>query len=713
MLIYMSLLNRQTNASLNYEKGRLIIDKTQPAPRPLVIRQPLKSTLSSDLQNRITASNMTDLHLLRQNDRTGIQNRRRNQVPKVMSKVENEILTDFGSTEPERYLSVDEAGNEVYKKFNTAGVALPDLERRPAGVIEEFYDKIIPESFIVSETQRVRRLRDEQNDEYYQLIDEIRYREDYINRLKNALNTQVLTKKEKAEIKLEIADNEFYVNDTKQYASLIRQDIAQQAENLIQEINDNVKEHNALVQMKRKANEESIKAYGEEINLLNKGAFNTQKVAGETEEEYLERLRINAEEILPQELLDEANAKVLIEFRKKLDEITKDAVKIDQIANSFSENEKFELIKAWKVAKDKYNRAYGLTNKQVSADTIVSFFRGLLFGKAEAQELPSAIQDILSMNEAGGEVSLKGDVIMTIQDDAVILQKANVSGQPSVYLKVVHLPYRYNGENVNAFRRFVLVYSFTGEVGTYKQYFVENVPYNRRERGGIGGQSYKEIEEKTGITAKDFYIAINQTPLQVINPFSYAMTLVQKFRIVPVEIQDAREESYSTRKDGGNQKLEVGLGISKKDEPKLVPFGNIVINYPNLKYKDTLTIKTHLHKTIGGVPNKKISKKLTSIILNLLERIQPTQDELYRLTTEERQIYDRLIHLAKLHTELPNTNDKSVSDYKKRLKLLEGEIEIGNNSPTIVKEIKHILQCLKELHAITEKQKKQYEKQNL
>ena len=709
----MSLLDKQTNASLKFQKNRLIIDKTQPAPRPLVIKQPIRPIISSSLQNRITSADMTDLLLLKQNQRVGVENRKRNQVPKTMTKIENEIVANFEATQPERFLFIDPVtGGEVYRKFNTEGVQPPNLITEPAGVFEEYADKIIPESMVYEETLRARKIRDEQNAEYYDLIDEIRAREELDKELKDYLNTHVLTKKEKSELKLKIADNEFYLNDARQYSSLVRQDIAQKTEAEITEMEDAVKRHNILVEEKRKANEDAIKAYGEEINLLNKGAFNTQKVSTETEEEYLDRLRRNAEEILPQELLEEANAKILIEFRKKLDEITRDPVKIDQISNSFDENEKYELIKAWKLVKEKYNRVYGLTNKQVSADTIISFFRGLLHGKEEARELPSAIQEILSVNEAGGEVSQIGEVIMNIQDDTVILQKSNVAGQPPVYLKIVRLPYNYHGNQIGAQRRNVLVYSFTGEAGSYKQYFNQTVPYDRRTQGK-GGQSYIEIQDKTGITPKDFYTAIKQTPLQELNPYSYAMILYQKYHILPVDIQDAREQTYKITSSGPSDRYEVGLGISKKQEPKLVPFGNVVVNYPNLKYKDILTIKTHLHKTIGGVPNKKVSKKLASIILNLLEKIQPTQDELYRLSSEERQIYDRLIHLGRLHKELPHTNDKSVSDYKKRLKLLEGEIEIGNNSPQIIKEIKHILVCLKELHAITEKQRKEYEKQNL
>ena len=50
-------------------------------------------------------------------------------------------------------------------------------------------------------------------------------------------------------------------------------------------------------------------------------------------------------------------------------------------------------------------------------------------------------------------------------------------------------------------------------------------------------------------------------------------------------------------------------------------------------------------------------------------------------------------------------------ELKKRLKLLEAEIEIGNNSPQIKQEIKKILIHLHQLNVITKKQIDEHLKQ--
>ena len=130
-----------------------------------------------------------------------------------------------------------------------------------------------------------------------------------------------------------------------------------------------------------------------------------------------------------------------------------------------------------------------------------------------------------------------------------------------------------------------------------------------------------------------------------------------------------------------------------------------------MKNENTLAIKTHQGKSIGGLPNKKISKKLASIIMDLIEGMHPTHDELTRLDKSDRIIYDKVVYLGKLHTDIPHTNETTINDLKKRLKLLEGEIEIGNNSPQLKQEINEIIKNLILFKTITPKQGKDYLKQ--
>ena len=709
-----SLLDRITMAQMTYDGLNRVIDKTQPAP-PLAKMTPLKALKPSFLSAKIASASINDQELLRQNDKVGIQNRRKSQTPKVMTKVENDIVKDFELSDNTGYTVIDQqTGAEIKRKFNTEGIDPPDLDRDPAGMLEGYADRIITPDAIGQEFRALELARDRDLQVYrdYQLEKEGLERElqDLTERLNRAGSIAI------PQIRREILRVEGQIARLRIAMNRTARDVDTHYDYERTRLGNIVEEHNGLVLAKKQRNIDAIKQYQAQLNLLNSGAFKMEKAVNETEEDYLERLRQNAEEVIPEQQLEQAENKILIEFRKLIQEITKDAVKIDQISNSLSPEDKYQLIKIWKLVKERYNRAYGLTNKGVDAETIIAFLNGLIHGAEESGQLPSAVQGVISqIQEGGAEVLQEGELIITpeIGQNQIVIQKSNISGQPPLFIRVLHEnPRRSDG-------LYQILYSFTGETGTFKMFLPilkRPVPVDRRplnskgQPSNRGGNSDAEIKDKTGITTGDLNKLVG-FDRHAFNASLVAKKLVEKYHIIPFKPNDegVRHRKYGTygAREGGDHD-EYGMGIPKVNEPKLVPFGNIMISLPNLKYKNILSVKTHLGKTMGGTPNVKISAKLSSIILNLLEHIQPTHDELHRLSSYERQLYDRIVYLGRLHTKLPQTNDKSINELKKRLKLLEGEINIGNNSPQVSSEIKQILYTLRDFNVITPKQVKDY-----
>ena len=697
-----SLLDRQTRASQETNQLNRIIDKTQLAP-PLAKRTPLKALKPSLQDSRIASSSMNDNELLLQNDKVGIRNRRRSQVPKIMTKLENDMVKDFSLEEDIGYTYTDPVTNEtIQRKYNIEGIEPPNLDKDPAGIVPDYYDKLIPEDIISRERQNLMNEKERELEVYLYYNDVTkRIRED-IEKIKNAINNSPSMLQ--PSLQQQLKDREQNLESAIRRQNRFSENIAVKYDTILDQMYSQVAEHNALVLSKQQRNLDAIKQYQVQLNLINSGAFNTSKMINETEEEYLQRLQQNAEEIIPEDQIDMANSRILVEFRKRLQEITKDPVKIDQISNSIDVDDKYQLIKIWNLAKERYNRAYGLTNKSVDAETITSFLNALLYKDDNNDALPSAVQDIIS-NIKQDSPLMEGELIITpnIPENTIMIQKSNIANQPPLYLRVVQI------HNRGEYGNHPLLYSFTGEPTTYKQYFAGGkeggVPMDRKQ-GGKGGKSDDEILQRTGITTKDLNKLVGYIG-SGFNPNVFAKRLAIKYRMNPFMVADTTQIPYKTRPSSSEQ-IEYGMGIPKSQEPKLVPFGNIMLSLPNLKYKNTLAIRTHNNKTIGGLPNIKISAKLTSILLNLIEHIQPTHEEINRLTVQERHIYDKVVYLGKLHKSLPNTNDKSISELKKRLSLLEGEINIGNNSPQISSEIKSILKSLTDFHVITKKQMKEY-----
>ena len=82
-----SLLDRITMAQMNYDGLNRVVQRTQPAP-PLAKMTPLKALKPSLRDARIASASINDQELLKQNDKVGIQNRKKNQTPKIMTKLE-------------------------------------------------------------------------------------------------------------------------------------------------------------------------------------------------------------------------------------------------------------------------------------------------------------------------------------------------------------------------------------------------------------------------------------------------------------------------------------------------------------------------------------------------------------------------------------------------------------------------------------------------
>ena len=159
---------------------------------------------------------------------------------------------------------------------------------------------------------------------------------------------------------------------------------------------------------------------------------------------------------------------------------------------------------------------------------------------------------------------------------------------------------------------------------------------------------------------------------------------------------------------GNLTNYDVGFGIQMEKIPEKVTFGKLVLLLDKLYYKNILAVKHHNMISIVGLKNTKVSDKFVKIIMNIIDNIHPTTQEINGLSTQEKQLYDRLIYLAGLNKMMPHTRDKTINDYKKQMKLIEGEIIAGNNSPLLLQELYVVVHSLKDFGILSQKDIKSY-----
>ena len=155
-------------------------------------------------------------------------------------------------------------------------------------------------------------------------------------------------------------------------------------------------------------------------------------------------------------------------------------------------------------------------------------------------------------------------------------------------------------------------------------------------------------------------------------------------------------------------KHEHGEGIRLKRKNPLVGFGKIMLNREQLKLNNNLVAKHPNGKTIIGFPIKRnVSDAFVHTVDSYLDGEQNPKHE-NEIPEDEHVVLDRLLQLAKVKKGPNKAN--TVKALKHRLEILEGEIDAGNNSPLIKKEMYSIVHGLKNFGCITQAQATTYMK---
>jgi hypothetical protein len=177
-----------------------------------------------------------------------------------------------------------------------------------------------------------------------------------------------------------------------------------------------------------------------------------------------------------------------------------------------------------------------------------------------------------------------------------------------------------------------------------------------------------------------------------------------------------------------NKELSESTSMEKEDKPKkrgallfqafkgsgvekLVGFGAIKISPAQLQLYDVLRVREPSKHSIRGLPDTRVSKDMVYILSKVMNGQSPSQTELNALSPKERSLYDTVIFKAKFQTQVPHTADMSIADLKRRLALLEGEVQAGNTNKDIKKELNSVVRQLIELRAISTQNGRNYLKQ--
>lgn len=653
------------------------------------------------LDQRILDQNRIDTALLIKNDRIGKTARPRvNVVKKNITGVDEELLKEYQQMKPQSYEYIDESGDKKYRKYILPDSSPPDLEQVEPDITKQQLDI------------ELRRIEDEKMTHLALLErakENLKKNQNYQRQIRTLINNQeVLVGDDKDRMMFMLEDYLQGEQALKQYINQLHDMIYQEdAQKSI--VKDTFFNINSERQKKRQTNLERINMYRDELNFLNKGAFSTEKADNESEMEYLERLQRNAEIQSPEDQLTDAKALTITRFREKMRELVKDPVLIEQVINTLDSNsdenvdDKANLLKNWNLLKTKFISTYGVNNKRLTASDIITFFD--FFLESGESGLSKAVEGLINVPAISSSGIANNIEIQQLSSEDMLLVIAHTAGGDKfLFLR-----------SVNDGSKNHLLYSFDGNVGTFKEFFDDKLPYNRKSSAGGTGTSSKEIEKYTGITPEQFN-SIFDIKQKKINPNMIATKLSTKYGIRSVSVAeesraDIFKTKYATSKNEKPTKIEYGMGLPAEDIPQYVNFGNVILLLQKLYYHNQLSVKNKQLKSVAGFRTTRVSEGFVKLITNMLKGLQPSHSDITSLSNSERQLYDRLIQVANLNKTVAHQGDKTISDLKHRLKMIEGEISMGNNNPMLKKELYAVLHSLKNFKVITQSQINNYMKQ--
>ena len=145
-------------------------------------------------------------------------------------------------------------------------------------------------------------------------------------------------------------------------------------------------------------------------------------------------------------------------------------------------------------------------------------------------------------------------------------------------------------------------------------------------------------------------------------------------------------------------------GIKQTEEDDFVDFGKFIINTDKLESNKLRVLYKKTFLNLKDLPTKTITDNFKDLLLELIE-MQKFNERLFNsLDKKERDLCKYLLEKSNvrkiLKIKLVDNNDEFES-YKSKLELLIGEINAGNDSPLLKQDALQILKWLKQNQYIT------------
>jgi len=463
-------------------------------------------------------------------------------------------------------------------------------------------------------------------------------------------------------------------------------------------------------------NKARLKAYEEDLKLLNRGRLNVTQEEGESEEDYRERLRQTGQMTVSED--DMANSADLYnrdKLRELVLELVRDTGIISNAIKFLDQDQVFKINQNWSRIKRDFLKAYGFDNKTVKEQDLIDFFLqevepiidAINKGKAPPTadllgEIPEATATATVRNVELPEERLRKMTVPDMTEWIATNHKEFSKEFSKIPLKPDKIKFIIEKGWTEKPTPQVPITEFTTGVkspplGSSLAKKTHTIAELEAIAQPVFDKLTAEWERITSTSADEDRRTLGGVILAKIgnaedafeenNKDKFYRSLNELEDLVPDIIRrEAGMAEIYPRESTGN-----GLQPIKHDIPNLSEFGKVKISPRKLYYNNTLAIKHKSGNSLVGLPNVQVSDKFVSIIMNLLKGKKPSLKDFTQLDLNEKGIYDSLIYIAGLQKEVDNNFGETKQQLKNRLELIEGSIGAGNTNPALKKELHALL----------------------
>ena len=481
----------------------------------------------------------------------------------------------------------------------------------------------------------------------------------------------------------------------------IESDIEAMNRRLIQD-QEEVKQNEAIDYSVRKQNAEMLNAYASDLNALNKGMFNIEQASGESDEDYRQRLIQTGQETIPdEEIRISAGLSNSVKAKYNLQQVLDDKGKIETIIKMLTDDEKFLFNKQFPKIKKVFVDTYGINNKSVSEQDAVELIRDVLASPIVPQA--SVQGPIQGQTEAPLSVSatpliLGGPKQKLLQYINYLQSQGSAVRTPPTNFNIIEIIKMLEDQKVtipddildDVNKKTIDELHQQGLI----QYYTLGPPQTRRPVKAAPVVEPVAPAAPTNDLSALFAKRREPPPLE---PASIPWTGRAKKEPValppppkgPSMMEELAAKMAKIRAANNPEASLTGIGIPHY--PKLMNFGKVMISPDKLFYNNILIIRSHTGKPLTGLVNTKVSDVMVSILMKALEGHKISKSEINLLSSHEKQLYDNLMYMSGGHKIHEHSIDKTSQEMKHRLELIEGELEAGNNSELLKKELHSLL----------------------